>query len=140
MSNKRHYSENDISIDNKKINNCLESEKFISNEKEIKYNITSSEYNQKEDNFNSKNKTDDEITFESTSQIFDFIIKNQKSKAIFSTEIRKIINLMNSMIYTPPYHILFGRINIENPKPKKKNLINPNAKEINQSFYDGFNG
>ena len=42
---------------------------------------------------------------------------------------------MNDIIYTPPYPILFGRINISKKKPKKE--INPNQKEINRPFNEG---
>ena len=34
--------------------------------------------------------------------------------------ITKIIQIMNDIIYTPPYPILFGRINISKKKPKKE--------------------
>lgn len=40
---------------------------------------------------------------------------------------------MEKIIFTPPYPILFGRINIAMPKPKK----NKNLKEINALFYEG---
>mgnify|MGYP007106007470 CR=1 FL=1 len=49
--------------------------------------------------------------------------------------ITKIIQIMNDIIYTPPYPILFGRINISKKKPKKE--INPNQKEINRPFNEG---
>ncbi|KAK8836320.1 hypothetical protein M9Y10_039655 [Tritrichomonas musculus] len=74
--------------------------------------------------------------FKEGSEIFDFIISNENYKNIFCREIKKIIQIMNEIIYTPPYHILFGRISITKPKQKKER--NPNKKEINELFYEGF--
>ena len=42
---------------------------------------------------------------------------------------------MNDIIYTPPYPILFGRINIS--KKNDKEEIYPYMKEINELFYEG---
>lgn len=44
---------------------------------------------------------------------------------------------MNSILYTPPYNILFGRINIEKTKPVDE--IDTNLENINDLFYEGFN-
>ena len=62
-------------------------------------------------------------------------------KTIFIEEIRSIIYIMNEILYTPPYSILFGRISIEipKPKPKPKQEEEPgNRKDIDNDFYSGF--
>lgn len=51
-------------------------------------------------------------------ELFESILSNKKYKDIFVNEIQKIQQIMNEIIYTHPYHILFGRINIEKPKQK----------------------
>ena len=41
---------------------------------------------------------------------------------------------MEKMLFTPPYNILFGRINITKLSENGKTL----AKDIDASFYEGF--
>lgn len=62
-------------------------------------------------------------TFYNPSNLFDFVIKKTDSKSklesntksesklktIFINEIREIINIMNYILYTETYQILFGR-------------------------------
>lgn len=67
---------------------------------------------------------------------YDYIIQNDKLKEPFIEEIKNIIYLMNSILYTPPYNILFGRINIEKTKPVDE--IDTNLENINDLFYEGF--
>lgn len=77
-----------------------------------------------------------EIVFENPSDLFDFSTKNRQIKYIFMMEIKNIIKVVENIIYTPPYDILFGRINIEKvcePLIKENILMN-----IGKSFYDGF--
>ncbi|KAK8892705.1 hypothetical protein M9Y10_029945 [Tritrichomonas musculus] len=77
-----------------------------------------------------------EIVFENPSDLFDFSTKNRQIKYIFMMEIKSIIKVVENIIYTPPYDILFGRINIEKvcePLIKENILMN-----IGKSFYDGF--
>ncbi|KAK8900151.1 hypothetical protein M9Y10_002474 [Tritrichomonas musculus] len=81
------------------------------------------------------NFDNDEMIFKDGNEIFEFIISNEKYRDIFSREIHKIIQIMNEIIYTPPYPILFGRISIS--KFKQKEEVNPNMKEINELFYEG---
>ncbi|KAK8897434.1 hypothetical protein M9Y10_015382 [Tritrichomonas musculus] len=91
----------------------------------------------KQYNFNGNaqaNLAEDRIIFESPDVLIDFIIKNKKTQAIFIDEIRKIMNLMKNILYTPPYSILFGRISIE----KTKTNIKARQKSINELFYEGF--
>ena len=82
-----------------------------------------------------KNKLDttdiqDNILYD-PNELFDFAIKNNKK--IFVDGIHHIIITMKNILYTPPYSILFGRINIEKSKEKELKLIN-----INELFYEGF--
>ena len=64
-------------------------------------------------------------------QFFEFAISNYKE--FFITSIKQILQEMDKKLYTPPFRILFGRINIIKPK-KQENEI----KGINECFYDGF--
>ncbi|KAK8838051.1 hypothetical protein M9Y10_036001 [Tritrichomonas musculus] len=75
----------------------------------------------------------EDVIIDDIGQLFDFIIGNNNFKIIFNDEIKKILDIMEKIIFTPPYPILFGRINIAMPKPKK----NKNLKEINALFYEG---
>lgn len=45
---------------------------------------------------------------------------------------------MNEIIYTHPYPILFGRINIQMQKIEPE--INILKKDLNDCFYEGFQG
>ncbi|KAK8842216.1 hypothetical protein M9Y10_026447 [Tritrichomonas musculus] len=80
--------------------------------------------------------TDEEIVIEDLGYLFDFIIKNENMKKIFRTKINEIIQIIESIIYTPPYNILFGRIRINKSKPIKKEYLH--QKDINELFYEGF--
>ena len=62
------------------------------------------------------------------------MVSNEDFKLIFIDKIEEIINIMKDIIYTPPYSILFGRINIEKPKE----CLNQNLHNINEFFYAGF--
>ena len=113
------------------------------------------ESNEKKNEINEQNKNDQHIkncapnknehnTLETVKEfkdprvLFDFVFsgKNTDSelKAILINEIKSIINIMNQILYTPPYPILFGRISIAKPKEKFKSK----QIAIDQSFYDGF--
>ncbi|KAK8839463.1 hypothetical protein M9Y10_031818 [Tritrichomonas musculus] len=78
---------------------------------------------------------EEEKTFKDGNEIYEFIVSNEKYKNTFEEEINKIIQVMNDIIYTPPYPILFGRINIS--KKNDKEEIYPYKKEINELFYEG---
>lgn len=58
--------------------------------------------------------------YEYTEELFDIIIKDETIKESFATEINDIIKTMQEIIYTITYPILFGRINIQQPKREKK--------------------
>lgn len=73
------------------------------------------------------------IILEESSKIFEFIISNKEYKNKLSEWFHEIIEIMNKIIYTEPYPILFGRISIELPKKAGK------TKDINELFYEGLN-
>ncbi|KAK8893003.1 hypothetical protein M9Y10_030259 [Tritrichomonas musculus] len=80
----------------------------------------------------------EDLVFEDPGDLFDFIIKDTKIKSIFINEVKEIIDTMNTILYTPPYRILFGRINIDKLCPIMiENSNNQDLNEINESFYDG---
>ena len=84
------------------------------------------------------NKVQDkeEIVFNDIDKLFEFIISNKDIRNRFIDEIKNILDLMKEIIYSPPYAILFGRINIEKERPKEKEY--PYRKDINHIFYEGF--
>ena len=53
-------------------------------------------------------------------------------------EIKCIIKVIESILYTHPYSILFGRLSLEYPKIKENDCINPSLNDINDQFYEGF--
>lgn len=63
-------------------------------------------------------------------------MNNKELKNKFINEIREIIQTIQDMIYTPPYSILFGRINIKKSMKKEKNKTT--LKDCNKLFYQGF--
>ena len=73
-------------------------------------------------------------------KIFNSIIKNNHNLIIFSEKLQEFIMLMEKELYTSPYSILFGRVLVnqnEEKAPKIKKL-NKNIRDIDKSFYDGF--
>ncbi|KAK8843652.1 hypothetical protein M9Y10_024715 [Tritrichomonas musculus] len=80
------------------------------------------------------NQNKEELIFEDSSVLYDFIVSNNEIKILFIEEIKEIIHIMQEILYVPPYRILFGRINIEKIKPKEKNI---EIKDINEIFYEG---
>lgn len=85
----------------------------------------------KSEKSNLKNEIKD--LYEYTEELFDIIIKDETIKESFATEINDIIKTMQEIIYTIPYPILFGRINIQPPKREIKTAL----KDINELFYEG---
>lgn len=108
-----------------------------------------------------KKKISNEKIFTTPSDLFDFVIQKSNSKSkiesktskekettselesesklktIFINEIRDIIHIMNDILHTEPYQILFGRITIKEP-PKEKEKEVDRRRNIDQSFYEGF--
>ena len=74
------------------------------------------------------------LIFEKPVDLFNYVIENREFKNIFMQEINKIIHKIDSLLYTPPYSILFGRINIEKPKNSSQKQ---NPDKVNNLFYDG---
>lgn len=74
------------------------------------------------------------LVFFDQSELFDIVVKDKKLKEIFIDQIKEIINLMEKILFTPPYNILFGRINIAKLSENDKTL----AKDIDSYFYEGF--
>ncbi|KAK8841347.1 hypothetical protein M9Y10_026961 [Tritrichomonas musculus] len=73
--------------------------------------------------------------FVDASTFFDLVCSNLNFKKDFIQEILSIIGEMDQILYSNPYHILFGRI--DNRKPKKI-LHKFIKKDINRLFYKGF--
>ena len=71
--------------------------------------------------------------------IFNSIIQNDQ-QTILSIDIPKVIEIIEKILFTPPYTILFGRFGIEKIiKAIEQNNINDSKrKDINHSFLDGF--
>lgn len=90
----------------------------------------------KKDEFENDIIDDDKYIFNDPGKLFDFVIENKNIKSAFINEIRGLIQVMKKILFSPPYLILFGRINIERKKPKTS--INQSPNEINQIFYEGF--
>lgn len=61
---------------------------------------------------------------------FDRAINNT---ILFGTQLNSIIKKMQTILHTPPYNILFGRIKI-----RKTEKIHKVVQNINQNFYNGF--
>ncbi|KAK8849255.1 hypothetical protein M9Y10_018622 [Tritrichomonas musculus] len=65
--------------------------------------------------------------------------ENSQLEETFIKEIRDIINCMETILYMPPYSILFGRIDLNIPKTKPKPpVFYRQMKSINKLFYEGF--
>lgn len=75
-----------------------------------------------------------DFLFNFQEKVFQNAIK--KLKKIFIQDIKNIINILEKILNTPPYHILFGRIHIVELKKSSNNL--KNIKDINNLFYEGF--
>lgn len=80
----------------------------------------------------------DTLKFTNAGDLFDFVINEKEVKKLFMKEIKDIILLMNNILYTEPYNILFGRINMKRKKKSTNNNPNSYAKDINELFYEGF--
>ena len=67
---------------------------------------------------------------------FDDMITDSNIKNKFVNEIREIIKDIESVLCTPPYSILFGRISLKKSNQIKE--INQSIKNCNEMFYRGF--
>lgn len=77
---------------------------------------------------------DSNLTFETPSDLFDFLRENIQNWDMFNNEIKLIAKDMEDILYEPPYNFLFGRHKNQQSTPKSKAL------DIEQPFYDGFDG
>ena len=103
-------------------------------------NTDKKEISDKEKNIISKEEEKCKIKiFYDSGELFDFCIVNKDLKEFFIEEIKEIMNYIHEILYTPPYSILFGRISIEKQKESFIESDNPNQKETNELFYEGFN-
>ena len=83
------------------------------------------------------NDNQNKITFEYPEKLFEYILSRKTLKEKFYGQIQNLLTTLKSIIYTPPYHILFGRINIHKPIEQKNKISNP-FMNINCFFYEGF--
>ena len=83
---------------------------------------------------------EDQTRINDPANVFDFAVKNKLNKQEFIDEINEIVDIMRTILYTPPYPVLFGRLSIEK---KKKERTQDNSKSsipnINQTFHEAFN-
>lgn len=104
-------------------------EYYVFNEKlEIKQREISTYY------FKDENK----FVFNDPGDLFDFAIENDEIKNVFFNELIKTIQIMMDILYTPPYYILFGRINITKSTFDQNKSTNSFVKDISKLFYEGF--
>lgn len=125
---KKYFTQKQIQNINEYIINAEETSKYKNFGYNIKEQILSenkkTEYN---DNNEEIEHNDSKTFFNDLSDLFEIIIKESN----FMDEMNRIIEMINKILYKPPYDILFGRISIAKPKP------NP-PENVNQNFYDGF--
>ena len=77
------------------------------------------------------------ILLNENSDLFVFLLDKTEFLTPLQNEINTIIQLIEAILYHPPFSILLGRINYHN-KPKQKESHVVKAKnEINESFYEG---
>lgn len=80
------------------------------------------------------------VFFENSDDLFKISLLDfkQNSDTFFINEIISIINIMESILYKPPYSILFGRISIEYSIKKSVENDIDMRREIDDKFYEGF--
>ena len=121
----------------KKLNDLTDIKKFCQHEKQME-NVKTFKCEDKKENLNDLNNhineqdlNKNDVVFDDPVKLLEFVIENPEFLEIFKNEISNVIKLMEKIVYTPPYLILFGRINIE--KPKQKTL-----EGVSNLFYEGF--
>ena len=141
LDKNENVKENEIyAIDNtiEKINSILYIEDFYPNKIKFQIDVFNEHCKEKSVNHESHKPilVKDEILFNNANELFDYIISNKEYKQTFAEAIKNIVDIMKKIIYTPPYPILFGRINIDKMKQDVK--TNFKRKDINKVFYEGF--
>ena len=76
----------------------------------------------------------DEFVFEDPDSLFDFIFTDAIEMIHFMRIIEDIIEIMKSILYSPPFSILFGCANTFQRNLNEKNK----SKNIDHTFYEGF--
>ena len=104
---------------------------MISNVKTFKCEDKKENLNDLNNHINEQDLNKNDVVFDDPVKLLEFVIENPEFLEIFKNEISNVIKLMEKIVYTPPYLILFGRINIE--KPKQKTL-----EGVSNLFYEGF--
>lgn len=134
-----NMKDNDLNEKKKKVNN----DHIKSAIKKIEEQIEFQNLELPKNETNSKS----EKIFEDPEILFDFIFNESilsddsnsdlDLKQCFIKEIKEIIKIMENILYTKPYSILFGRISIEKSKAEF-NERNSTEKNVDQSFFEGF--
>ncbi|KAK8841907.1 hypothetical protein M9Y10_026859 [Tritrichomonas musculus] len=79
---------------------------------------------------------DGNFIFNDVGVLFDFIVSKEDMRNNFVIEIQLVIQVLIDVLFTPPYPILFGRLSIM--KKKHIDYFSPFLKNINDTFYEGF--
>lgn len=86
-----------------------------------------------------ENINDMKNIFEYKSQkLLKDVLIDRNIRERFMLNIAEMIDLMNSILYKPPYLILFGRIQINKKIPEHLISSNKIISDINNEFYNGF--
>lgn len=73
------------------------------------------------------------MIFEDPKKLFRLIDANSKYKNDLLKEIKETIRIMESILYRPPFLILFGRIKLKSKLVKTESQTT----DINSLFYEG---
>ena len=101
-------------------------------EKQIMFQYSKKLFNIKHPLKKADETSNETIICSDVKKLFNFIILNKTFRNIFNDEINKIIKVIQEIIYTPPYQILFGRINFVNSKTQKFKI--KTEKDIDEFF------
>lgn len=85
-------------------------------------------------------ENDDRTICNDSNSVFDLIFQKEELVISFIKSIEEIVEIIDNILYTPPYPILFGRKSINKKKLETNQIKKPNplSKNINKSFYNGF--
>lgn len=131
----------------KKNNHWIDVGRHIEKEKIKKLKMKGNIFSDEEENLLEEEEeiNDDDVIkalkhfiFNNPDELFEFVIKNDDLKNALINSIREIIDIMNAVLYTPPYPILFGKINISKQQHKIITEQKKKYVEINELFYEGF--
>lgn len=74
--------------------------------------------------------------YQNAGELFDFLISDSNKILFFKNDICDTIKIMEKILYTPPYQILFGKFDL-NKKIIKKNT-NDKRENVSNKFFEGF--